>query len=47
MLTADVDSPCLSAPRLEFSATLADSSEDLAPRVELPIDLIAALDAAA
>ena len=47
MLTADVDWPRLTAPRPEFSATLADSSEDLAPRVELPIDLIAALDAAA
>ena len=47
MLTADVDWPRLSAPRPEFSAALADSSEDLAPRVELPIDLIAALDAAA
>ena len=47
MLTADVDSPRLAAPCLEFSATLADSSEDLAPRVELPIDLIVALDAAA
>jgi uncharacterized protein (DUF2336 family) len=47
MLTADVDSPRLSAPRLEFSATLADSSEDLAPRVELPIDLVAALEDAA
>ena len=47
MLTADVDSPRLSAPHLEFSATLADSSDDLAPRVELPIDLIAALEDAA
>jgi uncharacterized protein (DUF2336 family) len=47
MLTADVDSPRLTAPCLEFSATLADSGEDLAPRVELPIDLIVALDAAA
>jgi uncharacterized protein (DUF2336 family) len=47
MLTADVDWPRLSAPRLEFSAALTDSSKDLAPRVELPIDLIAALDAAA
>jgi uncharacterized protein (DUF2336 family) len=47
MLNADVDWPRLSAPRLEFSATLADLSEDLAPRVELPIDLIAALEDAA
>jgi uncharacterized protein (DUF2336 family) len=42
MLTADVDCPRLSAPRLQFSATLADSGEDLAPRVELPTDLVAA-----
>jgi hypothetical protein len=47
MLTADVDSPRLSAPHLKFSATPPDSSEDLAPRVELPIDLIAALEDAA
>jgi hypothetical protein len=27
---------------LQFSATLSDSGEDLAPRVELPTDLVAA-----
>ena len=47
MLTADVDSPRLSAPQPELGAMFADSSEDLAPPVELPIDLIAALEDAA
>jgi len=38
----------LSPAQLEFSATTEDpGEEDLAPRIELPIDLIAALDDAA
>jgi hypothetical protein len=48
LLIADFDSPVNSpAPLLEFGPPLADSSEDKAPRVELPPELIAPIDDAA
>lgn len=43
-LMGDSAPPRLSPPQLEFSATTEDSSEHLPPRIELPIELIAALD---
>src|SRR5271166_3194184 len=46
-LTGDFDPPRLSPAQLEFSATTQDPREDLAPRIELPIELIAAVDDAA
>jgi uncharacterized protein (DUF2336 family) len=45
-LTLGLDPSRLSPAQLEFSAT-TEEGEDLAPRIELPIDLIAALDDAA
>ena len=47
MLTADFGSPRPVPAQLEFSATPADLSEDVAPHIELPLDLIVGLDDAA
>jgi uncharacterized protein (DUF2336 family) len=46
-LTGDFDPPRRSPAQLEFMAATEDPGEDLAPRIELPINLIAALDDAA
>jgi hypothetical protein len=44
---ADFDRPRSFPAQLELSAALADPSDDPAPRIELPLALIAALDDAA
>lgn len=46
-LIADFDWPATGAPALELSAPPAGSSEDCAPRVELPPELVGPLDDAA
>ena len=45
--SADFDRPRLGLAQLELGAALADPSDDCAPRIELPLALIAALDDAA
>ena len=45
--SASFDGPRLGPAQLELTAALADPSDDLAPRIELPLALIAALDDAA
>ena len=46
-LVADLDRPQTATALLEFAAAPANPDEDRAPRVELPLELIARLDSAA